>query len=306
MFRFIARRLLQTIPVLLVLITASFLMLKCVPGGPFDSEKATTPEIRRNLEAYYGLNLPLHRQFFNYIGDIVLHGDLGRSMKYSNRTVNEIIADKFPVSLELGAWSLLVALTIGLSAGIFAAVYKNTWIDYFSSGIVMTGICVPTFVLGPILVLVCAIHFGWFSASGWYTWQDRVLPSLTLGVVYAAYIARLTRGGMLEVLGQDYIRTARAKGASEARVILRHALRGGLLPVVAFLGPAIAGIITGSFVIETIFQIPGLGREFVNSAFNRDRTLVLGTVMLYAVLIIALNLVVDVVQVWLNPKLKFE
>lgn len=306
MLRFIARRLLQTIPVLLVLVTASFLMLRLVPGGPFDSEKATTPEIRRNLEAYYGYNLPLHRQFLNYIGNIVLHGDLGRSTKYANRTVNEIIADKFPVSLELGAWSLLVALTIGLSAGILAAVYKNTWIDYFSSGIVMTGICVPTFVLGPVLVLLFAIHLGWVSASGWYGWQDRILPSLTLGIVYAAYVARLTRGGMLEVLGQDYIRTARAKGASETRIVLRHALRGGLLPVVTFLGPAIAGIITGSFVIETIFQIPGLGREFVNSAFNRDRTLVVGTVMLYAVLIIGLNLVVDVVQVWLNPKLKFD
>lgn len=306
MFRFIARRLLQTIPVLLVLITASFLMLKFVPGGPFDSEKATTPEIRRNLEAYYGFNLPLHRQFLNYVGNIVLHGDLGRSTKYSNRTVNEIIADKFPVSLELGAWSLAVALTLGLTAGILAAVHKNTWIDYLSSSVVMTGICVPTFVLGPVLVLVFAIHCGWLGASGWYDWTDRILPSLTLGVVYAAYIARLTRGGMLEVLGADYIRTARAKGASEVRVILRHALRGGLLPVVAFLGPAIAGIITGSFVIETIFQIPGLGREFVNSAFNRDRTLVLGTVLLYAVLIIGLNLVVDIVQVWLNPKLKFE
>ena len=170
----------------------------------------------------------------------------------------------------------------------------------------MIGICVPTFVLGPLLVLTFAIHFGWFNASGWYTPIDRVLPCLTLGCVYAAYIARLTRGGMLEVLNQDYIRTARAKGASEARVIFRHALRGGLLPVVSFLGPAIAGILTGSFVIETIFQIPGLGREFVNSAFNRDYTLVLGTVILYATLIIGLNLVVDVVQVWLNPKLKFE
>ena len=170
----------------------------------------------------------------------------------------------------------------------------------------MVGICVPTFVMGPLLILVFAIHLGWFNASGWYGPIDRVLPSLTLGSVYAAYIARLTRGGMLEVLSQDYIRTARAKGASEARVILRHALRGGLSPVVSFLGPAIAGIVTGSFVIETIFQIPGIGREFVNSAFNRDYTLVLGTVILYAGFIIAMNLVVDVAQVWLNPKLKFE
>jgi oligopeptide transport system permease protein len=170
----------------------------------------------------------------------------------------------------------------------------------------MTGICVPTFVLGPLLVLAFAIHTGWFEASGWYSPIDRVLPCLTLGNFYAAFIARLTRGGMIEVLHQDYIRTARAKGASEARIIFHHALRGGLLPVVSFLGPAVAGILTGSFVIETIFQIPGLGREFVNSAFNRDYTMVLGTVILYAGLIITLNLVVDIVQVWLNPKLKFE
>jgi oligopeptide transport system permease protein len=170
----------------------------------------------------------------------------------------------------------------------------------------MTGICIPTFVMGPILVLVFAIRLGWFNASGWYVPIDRVLPCFTLGNVYAAYIARLTRGGLLEVLNQDFIRTARAKGAGEWRIVFRHALRGGLLPVVSFLGPATAGLLTGSFVIETIFQIPGLGREFVTSAFNRDYTLVLGTVILYAGLIVALNLVVDVLQVWMNPRLKFE
>ena len=305
MFRFIARRLLETIPVLLIIITATFFMIRFVPGGPFTAEKAVTPEILRNLEAHYGLNKPLYRQYLDYLVSL-LHGDLGPSFKYPNRTVNEIIGDKLPVSLELGFISLAVALALGLTLGILAAIKRNTWIDYVCSSAAMIGICVPTFVLGPLLVLTFAIHFGWFNASGWYTPIDRVLPCLTLGCVYAAYIARLTRGGMLEVLNQDYIRTARAKGASEARVIFRHALRGGLLPVVSFLGPAIAGILTGSFVIETIFQIPGLGREFVNSAFNRDYTLVLGTVILYATLIIGLNLVVDVVQVWLNPKLKFE
>ena len=306
MLRFIARRLLETIPVLFIIITATFFMVRFVPGGPFDGEKATTPEIKRNLEAYYGLNLPLHRQYLNYLDSILLHGDLGRSTKYANRTVNEIIADKLPASIELGLLSLTVALVFGLTAGILAAVKRNSFIDHAASSFAMIGVCVPTCVHGPLLVLGLAIHLGWFSASGWYSWQDRILPSLTLGVVYAAYIARLTRGGMLEVLNQDYIRTARAKGASELRIIFRHALRGGLLPVVSYLGPAIAGILTGSFVIETIFQIPGLGREFVNSAFNRDYTLVLGTVILYAVLIVTLNLVVDVVQVWLNPKLKFS
>ena len=305
MFRFIARRLLETIPVLLIIITATFFMIRFVPGGPFTSEKAVSPEIKANLEAHYGLDKPLYQQYFDYLGSL-MKGDFGPSFKYPNRTVNEIIADKLPVSLELGLTSLVVALILGITLGVIAAIKRNTWMDYFSSAIAMTGICIPTFVLGPLLVLVFAIHLGWFNASGWYTSYDRVLPAATLGLVYSAYVARLTRGGMLEILNQDYIRTARAKGASEFRVIFRHALRGGLLPVVSFLGPAIAGILTGSFVIETIFQIPGLGREFVNSTFNRDYTLVLGTVILYASLIIVLNLVVDVVQVWLNPKLKFD
>ena len=324
MFRFIGRRVLETIPVMLIIITGTFFMQRFVPGGPFTAEKAVTPEVLRNLEAYYHLNDPLWKQYTDYVWDLCpkrFHPlalassldlkaafgiDFRPSFKYPNRTVNEIIADKLPVSLELGGWSLLVALSLGLPLGILAAVKRNTWIDYLCSSLAMTGICVPTFVLGPLLVLAFAIHTGWFEASGWYSPIDRVLPCLTLGNFYAAYIARLTRGGMIEVLHQDYIRTARAKGASEARIIFRHALRGGLLPVVSFLGPAVAGILTGSFVIETIFQIPGLGREFVNSAFNRDYTMVLGTVILYAGLIVTLNLVVDVVQVWLNPKLKFE
>jgi oligopeptide transport system permease protein len=324
MLRFISRRLLQAFPVMFIIITGTFFMQRFVPGGPFTAEKAVTPEVLRNLNAYYHLNDPLWKQYADYLWDLcpkAFHPtaleqgldlkeafgiDFRPSFKYPNRTVNEIIAEKLPVSLELGTYSLIIALSFGLPLGVLAAVRRNTWIDYACSSVAMTGICIPTFVLGPILVLVFAIHVGWFNASGWYGPIDRVLPCLTLGSVYAAYVARLARGGLLEVLNQDYIRTARAKGAGEARVIFRHALRGGLLPVVSFLGPAIAGILTGSFVIETIFQIPGLGREFVNSAFNRDYTLVLGTVILYAALIIGLNLVVDVVQVWLNPKLKFE
>jgi oligopeptide transport system permease protein len=203
-------------------------------------------------------------------------------------------------------WSLGVALLLGLSLGIIAALRRNTWADYLATAIGTIGLSVPTFVIGPLCVLAFAIHLGWFSASGWYLPADRVLPSLVLGLAYAAPISRLTRGGLLEVLHQDYIRTARAKGASEIRVVFKHALRGGLLPVVAYLGPATAGILTGSFVIETIFQIPGLGREFVTSAFNRDYTLVLGTVILYAALIMALNLLVDVVQAWMNPKVRLE
>jgi oligopeptide transport system permease protein len=305
MFRFVARRLLQIIPVLFVIITATFFMVRFVPGGPFTAEKAIPPEILKNLEAHYGLDRPLWRQYVTYLGQIA-RGNLGPSFKYANRTVNEIIAQKLPVSLELGGWAMLVALGLGLPLGIIAAARQNTWLDYVCSTTGMIGICVPTFVLGPVLALVFGIYLQWLNVSGWDAATDRILPGLTLGFVYAAYVMRLTRGGMLEVLNQDFIRTARAKGASEARVIFRHALRGGLLPVVSFLGPAIAGILTGSFVIETIFQIPGLGREFVNSAFNRDYTLVLGTVILYAGLLVFMNLVVDVVQVWLNPKLKFE
>jgi oligopeptide transport system permease protein len=305
MIRFVVQRLLQTIPVIWVIITATFFMIRLVPGGPFTAEKAVTPEIRRNLEAYYGMNKPLYRQYLDYTGKL-LRGDLGPSFKYPTRSVNEIIADKLPVSVELGFISLVLAVGIGLPLGVLAAVWRNTWIDYVCSSVAMMGICVPTFVLGPLLSLIFAIYLGWFDASGWFGPNDRVLPSVTLGLVYAAYVARLTRAGMLEVLSQDYIRTARAKGASEARVVLRHALRGGLTPVVSFLGPTIAGIVTGSFVIETIFQIPGVGREFVNSAFNRDYTLVLGTVILYAVFLIAMNLLADIALVWLNPRLKFE
>lgn len=332
MLRFILRRFLQTIPVLFVIVTATFFMLRLVPGGPFTSEKAVSPEIRRNLEAHYGLDKPLLHQYGAYLGDIAptrffpwrlftdanrdgradydlkaaFGIDLGPSFKYPNRTINEILADKLPASLELGLWALLVALGLGVPLGVIAAMKKNTGVDYAASTFAMVGICVPTFVMGPLLVLLFALQLRWFNASGWYFPEDRILPAATLGLVYAAYIARLTRGGMLEVLNQDYIRTARAKGASETRIVLRHALRPGLLPVVTFLGPAIAGIISGSFVIETIFQIPGLGREFVNSAFNRDYTLVSGTVLLYAGLIILLNLLVDIIQVWLNPRLKFE
>ncbi len=305
MIRFVVQRLLQTIPVIWVIFTATFFMIRLVPGGPFTAEKAVTPEIKRNLEAYYGMNKPLYQQYLDYTGNL-LRGNLGPSFKYPTRSVNEIIAEKLPVSIELGFISLAIALGVGLPLGVLAAVRRNTWIDYTCSSVAMMGICVPTFVLGPLLSLVFAIYFGWFDASGWFGPGDRVLPSITLGMVYAAYVARLTRAGMLEVLSQDYIRTARAKGASESRIVLRHALRGGLTPVVSFLGPAIAGIVTGSFVIETIFQIPGVGREFVNSAFNRDYTLVLGTVILYAVFLIAMNLVADIALVWLNPRLKFE
>jgi oligopeptide transport system permease protein len=305
MLRFITSRFLQSALALFLIITATFFMLRFVPGGPFTAEKAVTPEILRNLEAHYGLNKPLWRQYLDYLGSLA-HGDLGPSFKYPNRTVNELLAEKLPVALELGAWSLLVALTLGITLGTLAAVKRNTWIDYTASIFSTVGISVPTFVVGPLLVLAFAIHLGWFNASGWYTPRDRVLPCLVLGLYYGASISRLTRAGMLDILNQDFIRTARAKGASELRVVLKHGLRGGLLPVVSYLGPGIAGILTGAFAIETIFSIPGTGREFINSAFNRDYTLVLGTVILYATLLMVMNFLSDVLAAWMNPKVRLE
>jgi oligopeptide transport system permease protein len=305
MLRFIFRRILETIPVYLIVITATFFMVRFAPGGPFTAEKAVTPEVERNLEKAYGLDKSLGAQYLDYM-KMLAHGNLGPSFKYPNRTVNEIIADKLPVSVELGLLALAFALVVGVSLGVIAAVKRNTWVDYLCSSVAMAGICVPTFVVGPILILGFAIHLHWFNASGWYTPRDCVLPALTIGLFNAAFIARLTRGGMLEVLSQDYIRTARAKGASETRVVLKHALRGGLLPLVSYLGPAIAGVLTGSFVIETIFQVPGLGREFVNSGFNRDYTLLIGVMVLYACFLVTLNMCSDIMLVWMNPKLKFE
>ena len=305
MLRFVARRLLQMIPVLFIIATMTFFMLRLAPGGPFDSEKSVTPEIRKNLESYYGLNKPLYRQYYDYLANVV-KGDLGPSFKYPNRTVNELIGESFPISAELGFWSLLVALAVGLPAGIISSLRPNTAMDYIPNSLAMAGICVPNFVLGPLLVLIFALTLGWARVSGWDEPIDRVLPALTLGAAYAAYIARLTRGGMLEIFSQDFIRTARAKGASPLRIILKHALGGGLLPVVSYLGPAVAGLITGSFVVETIFQIPGLGRYFVNAAFNRDYTMVLGAVLFYGAFIVVFNLIVDVALVWMNPRLKFE
>ena len=305
MIRFILHRLLGTVPVLLIIVTVTFFMTRLAPGNPFSGERNLPPEIQQALDAHYGFDKPLFTQYLVYLGHLA-RGDLGPSTKYEGYTVNEIIATAFPVSLELGCYALAIALTLGLVAGILAAWRRNTATDYAAMGLAMAGICVPTFVMGPLLVLLFGLTLGWFNASGWDTPRDRVLPALTLGLYYAAYVARLARGGMLEMLSQDFIRTARAKGAGGARILFRHALKGGLLPVVSFLGPAAAGLISGSFVMETIFQIPGLGKHFITSAFNRDYTMVLGTVFFYATLIILLNLLVDIVQVWLNPKLRFD
>ncbi|MEK9772771.1 MAG: ABC transporter permease subunit [Opitutae bacterium] len=301
MSKLIVSRVLQAVPTLWVIATLTFFMTRYAPGGPFDSERSIPHEIKVKLESHFGLDQPLLDQYLLYLKNL-LRGDLGPSFKYPEWEVSELIATAFPVSLTLGILSLLIALLIGIPAGMIAALRRNSWMDYLPMSMSMAGICLPTFVLGPLLIFALSTKLGMLPPLGWYGPSDWVLPSLTLGLFYAAYIARLTRAGMLETLQQDYVRTARAKGASAWRILSRHAARGGLLPVVTFLGPAFAGLISGSFVIESIFFIPGLGKFFVTAAFNRDYTMVLGTVLFYASLIILLNLLVDLLQAWLDPK----
>ena len=304
MLRFAFYRLLQAIPVLLIVISLTFMLVHSAPGGPFSADKAAPPEVIKALEAQYNLDQPLWQQYISYLGD-VLQGDFGPSFKYPGRDVTELIAAGLPATAELAFYAMLVALVIGVSAGVAAAMRPNTAQDYIPMSAAMIGICMPSFLLGPLLVLIFGIYLEWLPVSGWGDMPgDKILPAITLGTGYAAYIARLSRGGMLEVLSQDYIRTARAKGLSEPLVIAKHALRGGLIPVVAFLGPAFAGLLGGSFVVETIFQIPGLGRFYVQAAFNRDYTMILGTTVFFSTLIIVFNLLSDMLAIWLNPKLR--
>ena len=291
------------IPILWIIVTIVFFLIRLAPGGPFDSERMVSEEILNNLNAYYHLDEPLYRQYFHYLGALV-QGDLGPSFKNANYSVNELIWLGFPVSLELGIYALAIALILGIGAGVAASRAPNTWRDHAPMSLAMAGICIPAFVLGPLLVLVFSLKLGWLPVAGWEGAASKILPSITLGAAYAAYIARLTRGGMLEMLTEDFIRTARAKGLTEGRIVLHHALRGGIQPVVSFLGPAAAGLLSGSFVVETIFQTPGLGRFFVQAAFNRDYTMILGTVLFYAVLILVFNLATDILQVWLDPRLR--
>ena len=306
MWRFIGFRTLQAIPVILTVITITFFLVRAAPGGPFSSEKAVTPQVQAALEAQYQLDQPILRQYFSYLANMV-QGDFGPTFRYPGRSVDEMILQGLPITAELGFYALLVAVFFGVLAGVIASLRPNTAQDYVPMSIAMVGICMPTFLLGPLLVLIFGIWLGWLPVSGWGNIPgDKILPSITLGAMYAAYIARLTRSGMLEVLSQDYLRTARAKGLPERVVILKHALRGGLLPVISYLGPAFAGLLSGSFVVETIFGIPGLGRFYVQAAFNRDYTMILGTTVFLATLIVLFNLLSDIAAAWLNPRLRYQ
>ena len=304
MLSLILRRIGIAIPVLLTVVTLTFLMVHSAPGGPFDEEKAVSPEVLIKLNEKYNLDQPLSAQYLDYLSGILV-GDFGPSFRYPGRSVTELISIGLPVTFELALYSILFALAVGLLAGILGALKPNTPLDYIPMSTAMIGICIPSIILGPSLILIFGIWLEWVPVSGWgYMPGDKLLPTLTLGTAYAAYCARLTRGGMLEILNQDFIRTARAKGLSETRVVVVHALRGGLTPVIAFLGPAMAGLLAGSFVVETIYGIPGLGRFYVEAAFNRDYTMILGSSIFFSFLIIFFNLISDLIAAALNPKLR--
>lgn len=304
MFRYLLGRLVGFPLVLLVIVTASFFIMRIAPGGPFDMERALPEQVRLNVEATYHLDEPLPRQYLRYLGD-VLRGDLGPSFRYPDRTVTELIALGFPVSLTLGACALAFAVLVGGAAGVLAAIRHNRFLDYLTMSLALGGVSIPNFVLGPLLILTFALWLGWLPVAGWGTWRHLVLPAVTLGAFYTAYVARLARAGMLEVILQDFIRTARAKGLREAAVVTRHALPSAVLPVVSYLGPAAAGALTGSVVVETVFGIPGIGRYFVTSALNRDYTMVLGTVVVYSALLVVFNLIVDCLYAYLDPRVTY-
>ncbi len=305
MLRFAIQRLFSAIPTLLLLIVLAFALIRVAPGGPFDTEKRLPPEIEANLRAAYRLDDPLPVQLGHYLWNIA-HGDFGPSFQYRDYSVTELIATGFPVSLRLGSLAMVLALLFGVSAGVFAALRQNRLSDHLTMTVSMTGISIPNFVLAPLLVLLFAVYLGWLPAGGLGDGSLKylVLPVIALALPQVAYIARLTRGSMIEVLRSPFIRTARAQGLSTAQVLIRHALKPALLPVISYLGPALAAIITGSVVVEQIFGVPGLGRFFVQGALNRDYTLVMGVVVFYGCLIIALNFLVDLMYGWLDPRLR--
>ena len=306
LLRHAGQRLLGVLPTLLLLITVVFFLMRIAPGGPFDSEKALPPDIQANLEAKYHLDEPLLQQYFRYLGQILVL-DFGPSFQYKDWTVNELIAQGFPVSLTIGGFAMLLGFVVGVTVGVLSALRQNTAADYATMGFAMLGVSIPNFVVAPVLILLFAVYAGWLPAGGWDgSWRAAVLPVITLALPVIAYIARLMRGSMIEMLHSNFIRTARAKGLPEWHVVLRHALKPALLPVISYMGPATAALITGSVVIERIFAIPGLGSYFVQGALNRDYTLVMGVVIFYGFLIIVLNFIVDMLYSILNPKIRYE
>ena len=307
MLSYIIRRLAVAIPTLLILIVFSFLLMEAAPGSPFTSERGVPPGVLANLEAKYGLDEPLWKRMGIYVWNIVTQFDFGPSFVFKDRTVNDIIAQGFPVTLTYGFWSFVVAALVGGTLGILAAVRHNTWLDYLAVGISVGAQVLPNFVMAPILVIVFTLWLGWLPGGGWSggQWQYIIMPVIALSTSYMASIARLTRSSMLEVLNSNFIRTARAKGLPESRVIFRHALKPALLPVISYLGPAFVGMITGSVVIDVFFSTGGIGQFFVNSALSRDYSMIMGITILVGALTIAFNLIVDILYAWIDPKIRY-
>jgi oligopeptide transport system permease protein len=328
---FLFRRLLAIVPTLLVIVTLAFGLMHLAPGGPFDGERRLPDEVMRALEASYHLDwpvFPLHRelnpvtgardgpwslaplgrwhetQYVHYLGNL-LRGELGPSTRYPNTGVGELLLRGLPATFIVGMLALLLSLGLGLATGLLAGWRPNTGADYSAMALVMIGISVPSFVLAPLLVLVFSLWLGWLPVAGFGTWQQLIMPTVCLAALNTAYVARLSRGAMREIMPRDFIRAARALGYAEFDIVTLHALRGVLVPVVSFLGPAIAGVMTGSLVIETIFNLPGIGRHFVQAALNRDYTLVMGTIIFYSLLLLLANLLVDLAYAWLDPRVRY-
>lgn len=315
------KRILMMVPLLLLISLAAFVLVRVAPGGPFDKERKATPEIERNIRAKYHLDDPLWKQYLRYLGLVwerqadgsigrveggLIVGDFGPSLKYRNHSVTDIIVQGLPASLILGAASFCVALGVGIPIGFFTAVRKGGWEEYAGSFLAVLAVCVPALVVGPVLIMLLAIEWRWFPVALWESPWHAVLPTLTLGIYFSGRIARLMREGMLTTLHAEFITTARAKGLSETQVLLKHAFRIAVLPVVSYSGPLLADLLTGSFVVENLFQIPGIGVFMVNSSLSRDYTMVVGLVLLYAILLLTLNLLVDFAYTWLDRRVKYD
>lgn len=309
MTKFIIRRILSLILTMFIIVTLSFFLIRIAPGGPFSSEKKLPEQVLQNILKKYHMDEPIGQQYLRYMGE-VMRGDLGPSFRYKDQTVTELIAQTMPTSIFLGSVSLAMAIFLGVSAGIISALRQNKWQDYTAMSVAVIGISVPLFVIGPLLQLLFAMKLHWLPTSGWINSRagalTLIMPALTLAFPYFAYIARLSRGSILEVLRSDYIRTARAKGLKESVVVWKHVLKGALLPVVSYIGPAFAGIITGSVVVETVFVVPGVGRIFVQSALNRDYTLIMGDIIVYSLFLVAMNFLVDIVYGFLDPRITYK
>ena len=305
MVKFIALRIASAIPTLMILVTLSFFMIHMAPGSPFTGDFNLPPEILANIEAKYHLDKPLWQQYGIYLWDL-LHGDLGPSLKYKDYSVNELIAQSFPVSMKLGLTAFVFTVLAGVGCGTIAALKQNRWQDHLLTGFAMTGVVLPSFVIAPLLVLLFSVHLQWLPAGGWNdgSWQNMVLPVTAMTIMYIASITRIMRSSMVEVLNSDFIRTCRAKGLPHHRIILHHALKPALLPVISYLGPAFIGIITGSVILETIFGLPGVGQHYVNGALNRDYTLVMGLTIILGALTILFTTVVDILYGFVDPSIR--